>query len=321
MRKLRWGLIGCGDISRKRVAPALRDSTICDFVAVNRARYELAEEFAREYGARKWHKTWQNLIQDPEIDAVYVSTPVYLHAPMTVAAAKAGKHVLCEKPMAMALSECDQMIKTCRNQNVQLGLAFYRHFFPLVKRIKQAIADGEIGKIVYAQFNVFSPFDRKSGEDRFWLMQKDKAGGGPMFDMGCHRIELVMNLFGEIQDVKGFPRNIVYEREVEDSCVAYFEMESGANVLLSITHAAAEFQDSIHIFGNQGSIHIKRLNTGEMLINRKGSEQHESHPPHANLHQPLIEDFTQSALEARAPIITGEIGRKVNEILMRIYGG
>src|SRR5262245_65615322 len=112
-RKIRWGLIGCGDISRKRVAPALRDCSECELVAVNRARPELAQEFAGEFGAKRWYNDWRELIGDHEIDAVYIATPVYLHAEQTIAAAEAGKHVLCEKPMAMNVAEWDRMIDIC----------------------------------------------------------------------------------------------------------------------------------------------------------------------------------------------------------------
>jgi predicted dehydrogenase len=101
MTTLKWGLIGCGDISRKRVAPALRDLPNCNLVAVSRANFELAESFAREFGARKTYQHWQDLIADNEIDAVYIATPVHLHAEQTIASATAGKHVLCEKPMAL----------------------------------------------------------------------------------------------------------------------------------------------------------------------------------------------------------------------------
>src|SRR5256884_4465212 len=125
--KLAWGLIGCGDIARKRVAPALRDLMECDLVAVSRGRSELAESFAREFGAKKWYANRQELLLDDEIDAVYVATPVDLHAAQTIAAAEAGTHVLCEKPLALTAGEGDQKLAACRPTTVQLGVASYRH--------------------------------------------------------------------------------------------------------------------------------------------------------------------------------------------------
>src|SRR5262245_51598977 len=118
---LNWGLIGAGDIARKRIAPALRDLPNCNLVAVNRGRAELAADFAREFGADRWYPDWRELLADKDIDAVYIATPVYLHAVQTIAAAHAGKHVLCEKPMAMNSAECDAMIAACEASNVKLG--------------------------------------------------------------------------------------------------------------------------------------------------------------------------------------------------------
>jgi len=135
--KLRWGLIGCGDIARKRVAPALRDHPSSELVAISRARFDQAESFAREFGARRWHAHWQELIDDKEIDVVYIATPVHLHAEQTIAAAQAGKHILCEKPMSMNLQDCDGMIAAATKHNAQLGVAYYRHFYPVVSRICQ----------------------------------------------------------------------------------------------------------------------------------------------------------------------------------------
>src|SRR2546429_9859202 len=150
MKKLTWGLIGCGDIARKRVAPALRDLEGCEFIAVSREREDLTEAFAKEFGAKRWYGTWQDLLKDEEIDAVYIATPVHLHAQQTIAAAEAGKHVLCEKPLAMNVRECDQIIDACQSHNVKLGVAYYRHFYPVVERIKAIIKHGEIGTPVLA---------------------------------------------------------------------------------------------------------------------------------------------------------------------------
>ena len=130
MKKLRWALLGCGDISRKRVAPAFRELDSCDLVAVSRADRDLAESFAREFGARKWYADWHEVLDDDEIDAVYIATPVFLHAEQTVAAAAAGKHVLCEKPMGLNSEECDRMIKASKSHNVKLGLPIIAIFTP-----------------------------------------------------------------------------------------------------------------------------------------------------------------------------------------------
>ena len=318
--KVKWGLIGCGDISRKRVAPALRELDHCELVSVNRADSSRLESFAREFGAPKWFETWQDLVVDDEIDAVYVATPVYLHAEQTIRAAEAGKHVLCEKPMAMDRSECQRMIDAAKANNVRLGVAYYRHFYPVVERIKKLIQNGRIGLPVYAQVRNHERFNRRPGEPRYWLLVKSLSGGGPMMDMGCHRIEVLQNIFGPIADVKATLSNVVFEREVEDTATAVLRFETGFSATITSTHATEESQDSLDIFGCRGSIHVPSLNAGVMTIVTEKGVREEKHPPHANVHLPLIEDFANAILEDREPVVTGEIGLAVNAVLDRIYG-
>ncbi len=317
--KLGWGLIGCGDIARKRVAPALRDLMECDLVAVSRGRSELAESFAREFGAKKWYANWQELLLDDEIDAVYVATPVDLHAAQTIAAAEAGTHVLCEKPLALTVGECDQMLAACRANNVKLGVAYYRHFYPVVARIKEVIESGEIGTPAMAQINAFEWFNPASDHSRAWLLNKQRAGGGPMFDFGCHRIEVLTNILGPITGVKAMTANVLFTREVEDTATALFQFERGTCGVLTVTHAAYEPRDTLDIFGSQGSIHVPVLNEGTLRVVSTQDERIESHPPAANWHAPLIQDFVAAVFDDREPAVNGETGRSVAMIEEQIY--
>ncbi|HEV2764396.1 MAG TPA: Gfo/Idh/MocA family oxidoreductase [Pyrinomonadaceae bacterium] len=319
MRPLRWGLIGCGDIARRRVAPALRDLPNCELVAVSRARSELAEEFAREFGAARWYADWRQLLADKEVEAVYVATPVHLHAEQTIAAAEAGKHVLCEKPMAMNTDECDRVLAACEAAGVRLGVAYYRHFYPAVRRVKEVLSSGGIGRAVLAHVNAFERFDPEPTHPRRWLIEKRLSGGGPMFDFGCHRIEVLLDLFGPVRKVRALARNVLFEREVEDTAVALFEFVCGAQAVLSVTHAARDPQDTLEIYGDAGSVRVDSLNKGTLCVSNAEGFSTERHTPHANLHQPLIEDFARAVLEGRAPTVDGRAGREVARLEDEIY--
>jgi predicted dehydrogenase len=319
MKKIRWGLIGCGDIATKRVAPALRDLPNCELVAASRARADLAEPFARQFGAGKWYADWQDLVADPEIDAVYVATPVYLHAPQTILAAEHGKHVLCEKPMALDLEQCDRMIAASRAHQTKLGIAYYRHFYPLLRRVGEIIQACEIGKVILAQINAFERFDPSPADPRYWFLRPEQAGGGPMFDFGCHRVEVLLHLLGRADRVASSVGRILFAREVEDTAVAIIEMRSGARALLSVTHATVHSQDTLDLFGSEGSIHIPVLNQGRVLIRTRCEEREECHPPHANLHLPCIDDFVRALQEGREPAVSGEVGREVASVIQSIY--
>lgn len=316
---VRWGLIGAGDIARKRVAPALRDLPNCELVSVARANAGLAAEFAKEFGASNWFEDYRDLVADPNIDAVYIATPVFLHAEQTIAAAEAGKHVLCEKPMALSVGECDRMIEACRSNNVKLGIAYYRRFYPVLDRIKQIIADSVIGSVSIAQINAFEYVELDPNDPRHWFIEKQKSGGGPMIDFGCHRLEVLTNLFGSVEEVTGLVSNRVFSREVEDTAVASLKFGSGTCATVTVTHAAREPQDTLDIYGTKGSIHVPVLNGGHMTVRVCGETRIESLPPDANIHAPLIEQFADCILQDSSPEVTGECGREIASLIEKIY--
>lgn len=318
-RRVGWGLIGCGDIARKRVAPALRELENCELVAVSRADATRAESFAKEFGAKGWHADWRELVKDPAVEAVYVSTPVYLHAEQAVAAAEAGRHVLCEKPLALTAAECERMNAAAEANGVLLGVAYYRRFYPAVERVRELLESGEIGVPVVVQVNAFERFDPAPDNPRRWLLDKQRSGGGPMMDFGCHRIELLLSLLGKAVYVRAVSGNVLFRREVEDTICALLQFESGTQAVLSVTHAAREPQDTLEIFGSEGSVRAEVLNEGTLRIRSGGGERIEAHTPHPNLHQPLIEDFTHAVVEGRPPRVDGRFGQTVSKVLELIY--
>jgi predicted dehydrogenase len=140
-----------------------------------------------------------------------------------------------------------------------------------------------------------------------------------MFDFGCHRIEALVNIFGPVKYVTSIVSNVVFNREVEDTASALFQFESGTCGVLAVTHAASEPRDTLDVFGTQGSISVPVLNAAEMRIRTRNGERSESHPPAANFHQPLIEDFVEAVLTNRQPVVSGEVGRMVAAIEREIY--
>ncbi len=316
---VRWGLIGAGDIVRRRVAPALIDSPSCDIVAVSRGRPELAAAFAADVAARRWYPRWEDLVVDPDVECVYVATPVSLHAAQTIAAAEAGKHVLCEKPMALTAGECDRMIAACRAHGVRLGIAYYRRFYPVIVRVKEIIASGEIGQPVFAQMNAFEHFDPAPDYPRGWLLDPVMAGGGPMMDFGCHRIEVLVNLFGTVRRTAAVVANVALARAVEDTAAVLLQFDRGPCAVVAVTHASHDRLDTLAVFGTNGSMQVDELNAGSLRVHTGDRSRVESHPPASNIHRPLIDDFVEALRTGREPAVTGEIGRVVAAIEDEIY--
>lgn len=316
---LRWGLIGTGDIAGKRVAAALRDAPGSALAAVASARAERAAAFATQHGIPRHHDDWRDLVRDPEVDAVYVATPVRWHAEQTIAAAGAGKHVLCEKPMALDVGGCEAMVAAARTHGVRLGVAYYRHHYAVVARLRDLVSSGAIGRPVLAQAQAFERFDPGPEHSRAWLLHKSEAGGGPMTDFGCHRIEVFLDLLGPVAEVRGFAANVLFrERDVEDTCVAHLRFRSGAFGVVAVTHATRESRDRVEIFGTEGSAHVPVLNEGRVHLVTPAGVREEHHPAPANLHQPLVEDFVAAVRERRPPVVSGEVGLEVSRVLAAI---
>ena len=211
------------------------------------------------------------------------------------------------------------MIAACEKNNLKLGVAYYRRFYPAVIRAKEIITSGEIGQVSVAQMNAFEYFDPPGEHSRGWLLDPAKSGGGPMMDFGCHRLEVLTNLFGPVEYIKGLVSNRVFKRKVEDTASALMHFKSGCCSTLTVTHAVIEPQDTLDIYGTKGSIHIPVLNNGKVII-RVGKRSHtESHPPAVNIHQPLINDFTNAVLSDRAPAADGNTGRQISLLMEMIY--
>src|ERR1700733_3222638 len=213
---LNWIVTGIGDISIRRVIPAIQAeprSRLHGLVTRDPAK-------AAPYNARVW-TTLDEALSDPEVHAVYVATPVFLHAPQTIQSLRAGKHVLCEKPMAMSEAEARLMVQIAEESGRTFGVAYYRRMYPKVQRAKQLLAAGAIGQPVVAELTNHMWFDGTGS--RSWLVDPAKAGGGPLFDIASHRIDVLNYLFGQPQRAIGQLSNVVHHYAVEDNATVMIE--------------------------------------------------------------------------------------------------
>ena len=214
------------------------------------------------------------------------------------------------------------MIRACETAGVKLGVAFYRHFYPVIHRIKQILASGELGKTVLVQINSFTRYDMKPDEPKYWMFEKEKSGGGPMISGGCHRLEIFMNLLGPITNTVSVLENVVVKRAVEDTGVAVFRFESGPMAVLSMSQSIRESNDTFYLFGSEGSVHAPVLGSGEIGIKKgpKGNEEtREFHPPHANSHLPMIDSYCRSVLKGEDPVVDGKLGLEVQKVMDAVY--
>jgi 1,5-anhydro-D-fructose reductase (1,5-anhydro-D-mannitol-forming) len=294
---LNWIVIGIGDISIRRVIPAIQAeprNRLYGLVTRDPAK-------AAPYNTRAW-TTLDEALSDPEVQAVYVATPVFLHAPQTIQSLRAGKHVLCEKPMAMNEAEAHSMVQIAEESGRIFGVAYYRRMYPKVQRAKELLAAGTIGQPVVAELTCHGWFDgKKPGEnesDRNWLIDPTLAGGGPLFDVASHRIDVLNFLFGQPGRVTGQLSNAVHHYAVEDNATMMIEYPAGVRGIVDVRWHSKVSRDECRIRGTEGEMQLSPLN-GPELIYPGG---HENLPPHANLHYPMVENFVDAVL-GKAPLL------------------
>ncbi len=296
---IRWLVIGIGDIARRRIIPAIlaeQRSHLQAFVTRDphkAAAYPGVEVFTNLEVA---------LLTTP-IDAVYVASPVFLHAPQTIACLRAGKHVLCEKPTAMNLADAQSMVAAARAHQRLFSVAYYRRFFPKLIRARQLMLEGAIGRPVFAEANCHSWLKNDDPNwTRKWLFDPAMAGGGPLFDIACHRIDALNFLFGEPCRSTGFLSSAFHSMAVEDAATVLVQYERGVHATVDVRWNSHIERDQFRVIGTDGEMILDPL-SGPML--RVGDVQ-ESLPRHSNAHYPCIENFVSAILDGAPLACTGD---------------
>jgi len=289
---LNWIVIGIGDITSRRVIPAIQAeprSSLYGLVTRDPGK-------AARYKARAF-TTLEAALDDPAVHAVYVGTPVFLHAPQTIQALRAGRHVMCEKPMAMNEPEARTMVEAAEKSGKLFGVAYYRRAYPKVVRAKQLLEAGAIGRPVLAELTSHMWFDGKG--NRSWLFDPARAGGGPLFDIASHRIDVLNFLFGQPQRVTSQFSNVVHHYAVEDNATVMIEYAGGVRGIVDVRWHSRINRDECRIRGTDGEMEMSPLN-GPDLVYPGGRE---SLPVHPNVHLPIIENFVD-AVEGKAPLLS-----------------
>jgi predicted dehydrogenase len=293
MSKVNWVLAGIGDIARKRVIPAIQAeprSTLYGFVTRDAAK-------ARQFpGAKTW-ATVEEAAADPAVDTVYIALPVALHADAAIAALRAGKHVLCEKPMAINYAQAEQMVAEARTSGCMLGVSYYRRLYPKLIRARQLVKEGAIGRPLLAEANCHSWLEI---EGREWLRDPALAGGGPLYDTASHRIDAMNFLFGKVERACGLLSNTVHHMGVEDSATVLMGLPGGVHCVVDVRWNSHVARDQFRIIGEEGEINLDPLNSPRLQIDLRVSTREESRvenlPPHENLHYPAVENFVDAVL-------------------------
>jgi UDP-N-acetyl-2-amino-2-deoxyglucuronate dehydrogenase len=326
---MRFAIIGIGNIAPIHAAAihAIPDSEI---VAVATRNEERGRAFAAEHGGA-WYGDHEKLLTEARPDVVAICSPHDLHLPMTVAAAQAGSHVLCEKPMARDTAECDAMIAACEAAGVTLGVSFQGRFEPLSLKLKAGLEAGKIGRLLWASANTLWHRTDAYYASAPWRGTWAHEGGGVLINQAIHAIDLLLSLTGMPEKITARMRTLNHRIEVEDAALAILEYAGGALGLIQATTIAHPgYPERLEFFGANGSV---VFNKGEAKLDWRIAEPREEVTDLAEVssgaarpmditaagHTALYRDFIAAVSDGRAPLVDGREGRKSVAVVEGIY--
>ncbi len=320
-RKIRYGILGFGLFAERAIAPAIRASANSELVAIQKRSLSAAQEKATEHSIPLAFESAREMAASPEIDAVYIVSANALHCPETITAAKAGKHVLVEKPMAMNTAECRLMIAACKKHKVKLMVGHMLRLSPLVRRMRDIVRSGMIGDITSARADFI--YDGTLSQRR-WLFDRKIAGGGPVFDIGVHGLDTLRyvlddNVVSTKSDLSPRPT----AKRTEDSANILLKFSRGTLATISCSFVAPYRRTFIEFIGTKGIISAFTFtqNNATVYLNitmgKDGKEDlakvEEVFVP--NLYIEQVSNFSTNILDDTEPFAPGSVGLK-NQLVL-----
>ncbi len=320
MNEIRWGIIGCGDVTEVKSGPGFQQATGSKLVAVMRRNSKLAKDYAYRHNVKKWYSKAADLINDPEVDAVYIATPPSSHKEYTLAVAKSKKPVYVEKPMALNFFECQEMIKVCEEYNVPLFVAYYRRALPRFKKIKSLLNDDAIGDVRFVNVTYYKrPFPKDVNAIGHWRVNPRISGGGYFVGLASHSIDILQFFFGDVKSVKGYYSNQKILYSAEDIVSGVLVFESNIHAVFVWDFNAYDDFDRTEIVGDKGKITFSTFGNNIILLEDKDGIQEfiVDNPLHTQL--PLIQTIVDELNGIGKCPSKGATASKTNWVMDMIY--
>ncbi len=315
-------MIGCGNVTEKKSAPAFNKVAHSQLIAVTNRHPEKAKMYAEKHNVPKWYATAEELINDEEINAIYIATPPDSHLEYTLMAAAAGKAVYVEKPMARTYAECLQMIVACEKANVPLFVAYYRRYLPKFLKIKELLENKAIGEIRFVSVCLISP-PKKGDENKEnlpWRVIPSIAGGGHFYDLASHQLDILDFFFGKITSAGGFSANQAGLYPAEDIVSGSFAFESGVlgNGVWCFTLAENSEKDEIVIHGSKGSITFATFSGEPIALQNENGLQFIAAETPENIQFYLIQAVVNELTGGEKCSSTGKSGARTNAVMEKL---
>ena len=324
MKQIKWGFIGCGEVTEKKSGPAFSLIDGSQVVAVMSRNADRARSYAQRHNIPRFYTDAQQLVDDPEVNAVYIATPPSSHATYAIMAMRAGKPVYVEKPLAASYPDCQRINRISKQTGVPCFVAYYRRYLPYFQRVMQLVRDGAVGHVSNVQIRfAVQPRDLDYNRDNLpWRVQRDIAGGGYFYDLAPHQIDLLQEMFGPIVRAHGYQANRGGLYQTEDTVSASFQFQDGlpgSGSWCFVAHKSAR-TDRIGIVGDRGSLHFSVF-TYEPIVLQDEQGRHEftiPNPPHVQM--PLIQNIVQHLQGSTICTCDSISATTVNWVMDRILG-
>ncbi len=325
MKNIRWGIIGCGNVTEVKSGPAFNKIAGSALVAVMRRNGEKAKDYAARHGVPRWYDDAHQLIHDPEVNAIYVATPPNSHAEYTIKAAQAGKPVYVEKPMARTFSECESMIEACNQAGVSLFVAYYRRCLPAFLKVKELVELGAIGAVRFVTIQLYySPRKEDLEPNNLpWRVIPEIAGGGYFYDLASHQLDFLDYVFGPIVSAKGQAANQAGWYPAEDMVCSNFIFETGVpgSGTWCFTVSENNKLDRIEIVGSKGTIEFSTFKMAPIKLKTVSGIEEIDLPPPENIQQPLIKTIVDELLGRGKCPSTGSSAARTSKVMDEIIRG
>ncbi len=298
MKTIRWGFIGCGEVTEKKSGPAFSEVPGSHVEAVMSRNADKARDYATRHNIPKWYTDPQELIDDPDVNAIYIATPPSSHATFAIMAMRSGKPCYVEKPLAASYEDCLRINRISEQTGVPCFVAYYRRYLPYFRKVTELVNDGTLGKITNVQIRFSVPpreLDYERGGSLPWRLQPDIAGGGYFYDLAPHQLDLLQQLFGVIIRAHGYTANRAHLYEAEDTISASFIFQSGIPGSASwcfVGHDSAR-EDRIMVVGDKGSLGFSVYNYDPITVVTSEGRQNYIIPNPTHVQLPIIRSVVE----------------------------
>ncbi|MFX1706351.1 Gfo/Idh/MocA family oxidoreductase [Chitinophaga sp. CC14] len=295
MEEIKWGIIGCGDVTEVKSGPAFNKVPHSSLVAVMRRDAVKAQDYALRHGVPKWYSNAEQLINDPEINAIYIATPPLQHEEYTLLALSKGKPVYVEKPMTLDAASAIRMKAASDQYNVKLSVAHYRREQPVFLKIKELLADNAIGDIRFVSLQMLQPPASSLIADSTvnWRIDPAVSGGGLFHDLAPHQLDLMIYFFGKPKHAAGIAANQAGVNQADDLVTGHILFENGVvfNGMWCFTVSPADQKDCCEITGSSGKISFPVFGS-KITLSKEGHTEEFIFDPLQHVQQPMIEKVT-----------------------------